>query len=152
VTILCVMNRYLGPGVEGAARSRTAAHIPADGVETSAAGYAAIVALLAAAIVWSPATGDVAATVIVAGLASTALSLVEQSRARARRGPRRLTGQRHVLLLVGLGALVMAGVGGSFAAVVAGQGALGLAIAFAAFVTVFAGTWLSERGARAATA
>jgi hypothetical protein len=151
MTILCVMNRYLAPGVDGADRSRTAAPASAAGVESSALGYAAVVAIFAAAIVWSPATGDVSATVIIAGFASLALSLVEQSRARARRTTRRVTGRQHVALLVGLGAVVVAGVCATFAAVVAGHGAVGVAIAGAALVIVFAGTWLSERDSNAAT-
>jgi len=62
-----------------------------------------------------------------------------------------VTGPQHVALLVGLGAIVVAGVCATFAAVVAGQGAVGVAIAAAALVVVFAGTWLSERDSGAAT-
>jgi hypothetical protein len=146
------MNRYLGPDADRADQSNPAGHTPTAGIEASAPGYAVIVAALAAALVWSPATGDVAATVFIAGLASVALTLVEQSRSRARRGPRRVAGPRGLVLLVALGAAVVTGVAASFASVVAGQGALCLPVALGAFALVFAGTWLSEWDLDAATA
>lgn len=143
------MDRYLGTAATDTSRPADITNRP--GFEASLFGYSAIGAVLAAAIALSPATGDVSATVIIAGGASLALSLVEQSRGRARRGPRRLTGRRSVLLLVSLGVIVATGVSASFAATVARRGEWALAVAIVVGVLVFIGAWLSEQDADTTT-